>query len=490
MTTSDNTVDQDQLDRSALSGATWSAIAKWCSQIVAWGGTILVARILTPADYGLLSMAAVFLALVLTLSEFGVGTSVLTLRELPDHQIRQLNAFALLLGVGGTTLTLLSAYPLGLFFRAPSLPPVLALVGITFTISAFQTVPAALLRRAMRFRTLAVIELTRGLVVPVVTLVGALLGLRYWALALGSVVGALITTGMTLWYQRVGLVWPQIGSLRGVLQFSRDLLVGRLAWIAYQNGDFAVAGRRLGEAALGSYNMAWILANTPIDKVAGMLSDVTPSLFSAVQHDLAALRRYFLNLTELLCLAIFPASVGLALVSRDAVAVLLGPKWEGTAAPLALLALYASARSMTNLYSHVFNALRETRYAMWMSVLLAAILVPGFIVGSSFGTVGLAAAWLALHPLFSVVVFQRLRRVLELRAAEYLQSLRLGVDGTVVMVAVVLGFQWGVARDWPTGLRLTLAIILGGVTFIATTWLLHRERLRQIIAWVRRVRQG
>lgn len=492
MTSSESptSLDQDQLDRSVLSGATWSATAKWGSQLIAWVGTILIARILTPADYGLLSMAAVFLALVLTLSEFGVGTSVLTLRELPEEQLRQLNGFAVLLGIGGTLLTFLSAVPLGLFFRAPALAPVLALVGITFTISAFQTVPAALLRRALRFRTLAMIELARGLIVPAVTLTGALLGLRYWALALGSVVGAVITTGLMLWNQRVGFAWPHLGQLRGVLRFSRDLLVGRIAWIAYQNGDFAVAGRRLGEAALGSYTLAWTLATTPIEKVAGMLGDITPSLFSVVQHDLPALRRYFLNLTELLCVAVFPASVGLALVSSDAVSVLLGPKWEGTAAPLALLALYASARSVTNLYSHVFNALRQTRYAMWMSVFLAALLVPGFVIGSSFGTVGLAAAWLALHPLFSVVVFQRLRRILDLRLGEYVQALRLGVDGTLVMVVVVLGFQYLVARDWAPGLRLTVSIALGALTFGLTTWLFHRDRLRQIVAWLRRVRQG
>ena len=482
--------DQDRLDRSALSGAAWSAVAKWCSQLVAWGGTIVVARILTPADYGLLSMAGVFLALVLALSEFGIGTSVLTLRELRPEQLRQLNAFALLLGVAGTLLTLLAAFPLGLFFRAPNLPPVLAVVGLTFTISSLQTVPVALLRRALRFRTLAMIELARGLIVPVVTLVGALLGLRYWALALGSVVGALVTTTLTLTRQREGFAWPRTSSLHVVLRFSRDLLVGRLAWITYQNGDFAVAGRRLGEAALGSYTLAWTLANTPIEKVAGMLSDVAPSLFSAVQHDRAALRRYFLNLTELLCLAILPASVGLALVSSDAVSVLLGPKWEGTAAPLALLALYAGARSMSNLYSHVFNATRETRYAMWMSVLLAGLLVPGFIVGSRFGTVGLATAWLVLHPMFSVLVFRRLRRVLDLRVAEYVQSLRLGVDGTGLMVAIVLGFQWFLAQTWPAGIRLAVSILLGATTFTLATWMLHRSRLRQIIGWLRRIRKG
>jgi len=480
----------DTLDRSALSGVAWSGAAKWSTQLVSWAITILVARILVPSDYGLLSMASIFLGIVLILSEFGVGTAVVTLRELEPRQLRQLNSFALLLGLAGTLLTTIAAYPLGLFFRAPNLPPVVMVVGLTFVISSLQTVPAALLRRELNFRTLALIDFTRGMLVPLVTLGGALLGLRYWALALGSVVGAILTTALTLFHRREPFARPSVQGLAGVLRYSRHLLVGRLAYIVYQNGDFAVAGRRLGEAAVGAYTLAWTLSTSPIEKITGLLSDVTPSLFSAVQHDRAALRRYFLNLSEVLCLATFPASVGLSLVSPDLVAVVLGPKWAGTEGPLALLALYAGARSVTSLFGHLFNATRETRFAMWTSLALAVLLLGGFIVGSHWGASGIAAAWLVIHPSFSVYSFRRVSRVLELRGVDYFRALRLGLDGTAVMGAVLLAFHWFIAGSWPAPVRLVLSILVGAGTFAATTWLIHRSRLRQIVAWLRSARQG
>ena len=416
-------IDRHTLDRSALAGVAWATAAKWSTQLFAWAGTIIVARILAPSDFGLLTMASVFMGIVLILSEFGVGTAVVTLRELEGDELGQLNSFGVLLGCAGTLLTVLASYPLGLFFRAPDLPPVLIVVGLTFTISSLQTVPASLLRRELKFRTLALIDLARGLLVPVVTLTGALLGMHYWALALGSVVGATVTTALTLANRRVAFARPHLSGLAPVVRYSRDILVGRLAYVVYQDGDFTVAGRRLGQDALGHYSLAWTLATSPIEKVTMVLNDITPSLFSAAQHDRPSLRRYFLNLSEILCFATFPASIGLALVSFDLVDVVLGPKWESASTPLALLAIYAGARSVSSLYGHLFNAARETRFGMWTSLGLAFFLLTGFIVGSFWGANGIAAAWLVVHPSFSVYAFGRVRKVLDLKTMDYVPTL-------------------------------------------------------------------
>jgi PST family polysaccharide transporter len=482
--------EKDSLDRSALRGVAWSSAAKWTTQLFSWAATILVARILDPTDYGLLSMASAFMGIVSTLSEFGIGTTVLTMREIESDRLHQLNGFSIMLGLAGTLITVLAAYPLGLFFRAPQLPLVLCAVGLTFTINSLQTVPGAILRREMRFRELAMIDLVRGFAMPLTTFLFALLGFRYWALALGGLVGAGISSWLALWYRRQPAAWPRSATIRPILHFSRDLLVGRVAWVVYQNGDFAVAGRMLGTAAAGVYNLAWTLATNPLDKITLILSDVAPSLFSAVQHDRAALRRYFLNLSELLCLATFPASVGLALVSRDLVHVVLGPKWDSASLTLSLLAIYAGARSVTLLFGILFTAARETRFAMWTSLATAILLLTGFIIGSHWGGAGIAAAWMVVHPSMSVISFQRVKKVLDLTGGNYFRTLRLGLDGTMLMVAALVSFQYAVAADWSPALRLTTSIVLGGLVFGGGTWLLHRERLKHIINWLKRARSG
>jgi O-antigen/teichoic acid export membrane protein len=479
---------RDSLDRSALTSVAWVGAVKWSAQIISWGSTILVARILVPSDYGLLTMAATFMGVVAMLSEFGVGSAIVTLRELSDDTLGQLNSFAVILGLGGTALTVLMAYPLGLFFRAPELPLVLVAVGTTFTLNALQVVPLALYRRELNFRSIALIDLARLLITPVITLTGAMLGLRYWALALGTVIGTFITTVITLYRRPQAFARPTRAGLAPVMQFSRHILIGRLGWIVYQDGDFAVAGRRLGTAAAGVYGLAWTLASSPIEKITALLQEVTPSLFSKVQDDRPALKRYFLNLSEILCIATFPASVGLALVSSDLVDVVLGPKWHEAAAPLALLALYAGARSVTSLYGALFVATRETRFSMYTSVALAVALIIGFIVGSYWGPAGIAAAWLIIHPSFSVFSFTKVRKILTVTAAEYLKALRLGLDGAAAMAAGVLLFREYISLHWGPTLRLSAEIALGVAIFGAVTYLIHGKRLRDIIAWLRRVR--
>ena len=111
----------DSLDRSLLHGLAWTSAAKWGSQVLAWASTLIVARMLTPEDYGLVGMASIYLGLVTMLSEFGLGATVMALRDLTEEQTAQLHGFAILFGLGGFALSCLMAWPLGAFFHSTEL---------------------------------------------------------------------------------------------------------------------------------------------------------------------------------------------------------------------------------------------------------------------------------------------------------------------------------------------------------------------------------
>src|ERR1700736_409074 len=111
--------DQKNLDRVLVRGVAWTASVKWLSQILTWGITLVVARLLAPSDYGLIGMASICLNFVTLFSEFGLGTAIITLRELSDEQVSQLNSLSLALGFLGFGICGLVAHPLGYFFRAP-----------------------------------------------------------------------------------------------------------------------------------------------------------------------------------------------------------------------------------------------------------------------------------------------------------------------------------------------------------------------------------
>ncbi len=479
------------LDHSLVRGVAWTATARWASQALTWISWLIVARLLTPEDYGLVGMAAIYLGLITLLSEFGMGTAVLAVRDLSVEQLSQLNGLAVLSGLAGLLGSCAVAIPLGRFFHAPQLPLVVVAMSTTFVITSFKTVPFALLQRDLRFKSLALIDLGQALVLAIGMVGLALIGFRYWTLVCGGVLGALITTGAVLRLRHLPFAWPRLRSLEHAMTISIDVVISRICWYASANADFLVAGRVLGKAALGFYNVGWTLASVPVDKIATLVGQVTPAFFSAVQNDRPALRRYVLRITEGIALITFPLAVGLALVAGDFVLAALGPKWEATIAPLRLLAAYAAFRSLTPLLPQVLQIIRDSRFEMWRMVAAAVVMPTSFYFAAErWGTVGLAVAWMLVDPLLVLVLFRRVFSKIELSAWAYLAALWPALSGTAVMAAAVLAVGVLSPGEWTPSLRLAAKVGVGVITYGLVCLALRRERLKAFYELVVAARRG
>jgi len=214
-----------------------------------------------------------------------------------------------------------------------------------------------------------------------------------------AVVGATSATLLILRNRRHPFAWPKFAALKHTLRFSWHILVNSVAWYSYSNSDFLVAGRLLGEAALGAYSIAWNIAKLPTQRISNLVTRVLPAYFSKAQEDEAALRQYVLRITEGLLLLTLPASLGLSLLADELVLVALGPKWINAVLPLRILALYIAVRSITSLLSPLLNVRRESRFVMWNNIAAALYFPAGFYIGSHWGIVGIALMWLLLYRL-------------------------------------------------------------------------------------------
>src|SRR5438045_3981501 len=157
------TGDLSKLDRSFARGIAWVGSVKWIVQLITWGTTIVVARILSPSDYGLMTMGTVLLSFISLLGESGIGATVITVRDITPKQTAQINGAALLMGVASFSIAALAAFPVGWFYRAPSLPPVIIALSFTLVISGFRVVLSALLQRDLRFPRVAGIDCAQGI---------------------------------------------------------------------------------------------------------------------------------------------------------------------------------------------------------------------------------------------------------------------------------------------------------------------------------------
>ncbi|MGQ0715394.1 MAG: lipopolysaccharide biosynthesis protein [Gemmatimonadaceae bacterium] len=483
------TSDTRDLDRSLVRGVAWTGAVKWLSQVVTWLGTILVARLLTPEDYGLVGMATVYLGLTALVTEFGLGSAIVALRELGDREIAQLNAVALMIGGGALLLSTIVAAPLAAFFRAPELTTIVLVLSSTFLIDSLRTVPNALLTRDLRFKTLALLEGAKAIFTMGLTIAFALAGLRYWALVLGGVAGSLFWTLAILMRRSHPFAWPQLALIRSSLAFSSQIIIERVSWYAYSNADFLIAGRILGTAALGNYTTAWTIASLPGEKIMSLFWRVTPAVFSAVKNDMAALRRYVLLMSEAVAMALFPATVGLALVAPDFVMALLGEKWAGAIMPLRLLCLYATMHMISTVLPHVLIVTNQVRFATKLALAALVTLPPAFwLFGSMWGVAGIAAGWLVVYPFILLALFRRAFRTISLDVGAYARALWPAVSTTLVMATVVALAREVMPASWPAAIRLAGAVALGGAAYVGAALVGHGARIRSLMAMLRSAR--
>ncbi len=464
---------------------------KWLTQLMRWSSTLIIARLLTPTDYGLVGMAMVYLGFVQLVNEFGLSAAIVQ-GKLDEDQLARLGGVSAILG---GVLFLVSAALSGLIalvFAEPRVRLVLLVLSTTFLIRGLQVLPRGLLTRELNFRSLAGVDAAEAATLLLVTLGLALLGYGYWSLVLSAVLSALVGALCAMRMRPHRIAMPRrLSTLRDSLSFGGHVVLSRVAWYAYSNADFAIVGRVLGTAALGAYSFGWSIASIPVERVSATVGRVVLGVFSSLQRDYAAIRRYLLALTEGIALLTFPATVGLSLVAHDFVLVVLGAKWSEAIVPLQLLSLYAGVRSIDTLFPQILLATGHSRQNARFSMIALAVLPLLFYLGSFWGTTGVALAWIVGFPLVVLPTnFRYTLRLLGVSAGDYLRALWPALSATALMTIAVLAVRTALPLSFPMGVRLATEIAAGAAAYTAFVGLAHATRIRAFVAFVRSTRRG
>jgi len=480
-------------DRSLADSVVWNAVCDWGSQILSWASFLVVMRLLTPADFGIAGLAAITLTYLGQITGFGIQRGVVALRDLTRDQLSQLNAVSFGLGTSCFLVSTLIARPLATFFKMPPLGALVIVASSALVPLGLQTVSTGLLIKNMRFRLLSVLGAGSAVISAIVTLTVAYLGFGYWALVMGNLVADVARSIVVLSIVPCKLAWPRLRSIREPLRFCRSLIVSTFAFYSYEQTDNLVVGRVLGQATLGAYSAAWELANVPLEKLVTVIVTVIPSYLAAVQNQPAALRRYLRILTEIISLAAFPATIGLALVAHEIVPVVFGHKWDGMIGPLEVLSFYAGFRSIVALLQKILIAVGNARYVMWNDLAALIVLPVAFYIGSFHGTVGVAWGWVLAYPLIALPLYRKTFQAIDMKVGEYFRAVRPALEGSIVMVACVELLRFALLHTWSLPIRLALEIAIGALGYCAVLIVLHKKRILILIQglfdlWSRRNR--
>src|SRR3989442_148876 len=423
-------------------------------------------------------MAMVYAGFVQLVNEMGLSPAIVQYRELTSRQVGQLGGLALLAGVALFALSLGLSGAIAAFFGEPVVRWIIVALSLTFIVRALQVVPRSLLARDLEFRRLAWINAGEAFVWGFTPLLGALLGLGFWARVLGAVVSGAAATAVLSTLRPHHLSWPgDIRSIAKAVHLGWYIVVSQLCWYVYSHADLTIVGRVLGKAPLGAYTKGWDIASVPTDRISTLVGQVTPAVFSAAQKDQVALRRYLLALTEGLALLTFPLSVGLALVADLFVITVLGEQWRAAIVPVRLLGLYGGFRAIFNTLPQMLVATGHAKENMRFN-LFAAVAVPTpLYIGSRWGTTGVALAWIAGYPLIPIPTFSgHTLRILALRPSAYLRALWRAATAAAGIAVAVLLLRAVIPPAWPAGLRLVMEVLGGAGGYVSVLLVAHGSR--------------
>ncbi|MGB7762712.1 MAG: lipopolysaccharide biosynthesis protein [Bryobacteraceae bacterium] len=479
------------LDKAVAGGLAWAAGAKSATQFLIWASTLVVARLISPYDFGLVSMAGYIGLIATALAEFGMGQAVLQMPELEARTVAQLNTSCAAICLAIYGLLVLAAPWIAVFFKSGQLRMLVIVNSLGLVLTGFQSVPTGLLERDLDYRRLSVCESGTILVQALVTVGCALAGFAYWSLVVGALAGRMAGTALTYYWKPVPFALPRWKQIQAPLRLGTHMTIGRIAMWAYGVSDGVIVGRMLGGAALGAYQMAMALASAPAEKIGLLVMRVTGPLFARVQKDEELVRRYFRIISESVSLSVFPLLIGLAVVAPEAVRVLLGKEWSAAVGPIRWLAVFMCARTLSTLFSQVLTSLRYTRFNMFVSLVSFVVMPVAFLVASRRGTSAVAASWLILCPVTVLPFAVKLLRAIGLRYRDYLGVLLPALAGCVVMVAAVLAVRTWLGSDrMPVAARLSVEVAVGGAAYLGFEWIFYREKLNRYIHFLLGLRRG
>ena len=371
---------------------------------------MVLARLLSPRDFGLVSMVAVFTGILNLFRDFGLSTAAIQRTSITEEQISTLFWINIFVGALLGLVTVLMAPAIAALYHEPQLFAVTAVFGAGFVINSAGIQHSALLQREMRFTILTVIDVVSLAVGICVGIAGAKAGYSYWALVAMTITSSFVST-IGLWLAAgwiPGMPHRGVG-IRSILHFGGTLTLNGLVAYAAFNVEKLMIGRYWGADAIGIYGRAYQLVNIPIDNLNSAVGGVAFSALSRLKDDPVRFKNYFLKGFSLVLGMTLPITIACALFADDVVLVLLGPKWNDAAAIVRLLAPTIAILAIINPLGWLIYSIGLVERSLRIALVFAPIITAAYFMGLPYGPKGIALAysttmtlWVIPHILWCV----------------------------------------------------------------------------------------
>jgi O-antigen/teichoic acid export membrane protein len=471
----------------ARSAVRWTAGAKLAGQVLTWAITLVVIRLLAPADYGLMAMTAVFVIVVDYVADLGLGFSVVQARKLERAQLQLIYGALIVTNLAAAVLIFASAPLIAAFFGEPQLIPLVRAMSLQFVLAAASRLPSSLLQRDLRFRALSLIDLSGAVTGSLIALALALHGYGVWAL-IAATLGKAALRALALNMIAPPRITPRFGvaGMSDLFTLGGLATLNRILWVCSAQVDALIVGRLLGKEALGFYSVAIHLAMLPLTKLLGVVQPVAMPAFARIQDDLPRGAEALKRAVRVLVVAAFPVFWGISAVAPEIVGVILGAKWAPALLPLQLVPLVMPLRLVWSFTNTAVDGVGRVKVSLGNTVTILVAMAAGLVVASRWGILGISVAWVTLYPLVIAFSLRRSLEVFSLRLGEVSRLLARPFAATVLMYAAVAVTREALLGATSQAVQLVVLVAAGALTYTAATLAFNRPALWELVRVARR----
>lgn len=470
-------------------GLLWGTLSNGAQQVLNLVFGIWLARMLTPADYGMVGQLAIFSLIAATIQESGF-TAALTNREKVAH--RDYNAvfwFCLPLSLTLYAVLFAAAPLIAAFFKNPEIVPLARYLFLSFIISGLGIVPSARLFKTMRVRERTLSNLTALCVSGVAGIALAYRGMAYWGLATQTLVYVTVNTAL-YWYfahWRPTFEWD-FRPVREMLGFSSWLLLTNLLNHVNNNFFSVVLGRFYDTRMVGNYAQAnkWNFMGHSV--VTGLVNGVAQPLFVETADDPERQARVFRKMLRFTSFVAFPVMFGIAVVGRELIGIALGAKWLDSADMLMMLCVSGAFLPLVSLYTQfLLSRGRSVTYLLGLAGMVAVQLAAA-LLSYPYGVTAMLVPYVAVNVLWLGVWHCSVRRLLPVTAVQAARDI---LPFLLVAGGVMGGVYWGAAQlPLSSALLLPTKVVAGALLYPLVLWMCGSEMLRESAAYLFKKKQA
>lgn len=428
------------LKKKTIQGLTWTGIAQAITQISQLLITMILARLLSPDDFGLLGMVVVFTNFVDIFCEMGISGALIQRQDLNELHYSSVFWLNLMVGTSLMLLTIVVSPFISRFYNQPVLASILMVISVNFLIASFAIVQKAIFSKEMEFKKLALVEIIAVIVGGIVGIYTAYSGYGVWSLIYRIIAFSSLNMFL-LWLLsnwRPKFIFS-IKAIKDIFPFSINMMGFNFLNFFARNIDSILIGKVLGVQALGYYTLAYRLMLYPVQNISGVVGKVMFPAFSKIQVDLEKVRTTYMEMVKAISLVTFPIMWGLFVVAPEFVHIIYGPQWQPMVILIRILCICGIFQSIGTTIGNIL--LSQGRADLLFKVqIIGTFLVTLFIIaGLKWGIIGVSISYVVYTTFFIHLSFYITNKLIKLSYDKfYFKILPSYVMGAITVGSLLL----------------------------------------------------